>query len=187
MDSGGSTSYKPFAKQLPTDDVNNDDDMDIPFSAQFIEVSLKQLKDRLANVEHKSKSSLVYAQQTTTFINDDHLTGFLYAENFDIDVSSEFNCCVAVLYCNVLSHSYDFLSSIFCNMNFFFYQLALTRLLRYWKDRHDLFGDKYIQPLTLYGMCLCSELCLFYVDTHSKKLCISYVLLMLFSFIRSYE
>ena len=107
---GGSTSYKPFANQLPTDDVDNDDDMDIPFSAQFVEVSLQQLKDRLANVEHDIKSSLVYAQQTTSFINDDHLTGFLYAENFDIDVSSEFNCCVAVLYCNVLSHSYDFLS-----------------------------------------------------------------------------
>jgi len=86
MDSSGSTSYKPFAKQLPADD-DNDDDMDIPFSAQFIEVSLKQLKDRLANVEHDIKSSLVYAQQTTTFIDDDHLIGFLYAEKFDIDVS----------------------------------------------------------------------------------------------------
>jgi len=40
------------------------------------------------------------------------------------------------------------------NVNFYILQLALTRLLRYWKDRHDLFGDKYIQPLTLYGMCL---------------------------------
>jgi len=114
MDSGGSsTSYKPFAKQLPTDDVDNDDEMDIQFSAQFVEVSLQQLKDRLANVEHDIKSSLVYAQQTTSFINDDHLLGFLYAENFDTDVSLEFNCCIAVLYCNVLSHSYDFLSSIF--------------------------------------------------------------------------
>ena len=102
---GGSTSYKPFAKQLPTDDVDNDDDMDIPFSAQFVEVSLQQLKDRLANVDHDIKSSLVYAQHATSFINDDHLTGFLYAENFDIDVSLEFNCCFAVLYCNVLSHS----------------------------------------------------------------------------------
>ena len=92
MDSSGSTSYKPFAKQLPADDVNNDDDMDIQFSAQFIEVSLKQLKDKLANVEHKSKSSLVYAQQTTSFINDEHLLGFLYAEKFDIDVSLELDC-----------------------------------------------------------------------------------------------
>ena len=48
MDNSGSTSYKPFAKQLPTDDDNNDDEMDIPFSARFIEVSLKQLKDRLS-------------------------------------------------------------------------------------------------------------------------------------------
>ena len=106
----GNTSYKPFAKQLPTDDVDNDDDMDIPFSAQFVEVSLQQLKDRLANVEHDMKSSLVYAQQTTSFINDDHLTGFLYAENFDIDVSLELGCKMMLCYCNVLSHSYEFLS-----------------------------------------------------------------------------
>ena len=84
---GGSTSYKPFAKQLPTDDVDNNDDIDISFSAQFIEVSLQQLKEKLANVDHNSKSSLVYAQQSTNFINDDHLIGFLYAEKFDIDVS----------------------------------------------------------------------------------------------------
>ena len=85
---GGSTSYKPFAKQLPTTKVDNDDEMDIPFSAQFVEVSLQQLKDRLANVEHDMKSSLVYAQQVSPdLINDDHLLGFLYAEKFDIDVS----------------------------------------------------------------------------------------------------
>ena len=36
-------------------------------------------------------------------------------------------------------------------MNFFSTQLALTRLLRYWTNRHKLFGDKYTQPLTLNG------------------------------------
>ena len=87
MDSGGSTSFKPFAKESSNHKDDNDDDMDIPFSAQFIQVSLQQLKDKLANVEHDIKSSLVYAQQVTSFVNDDHLLGFLYAENFDIDVS----------------------------------------------------------------------------------------------------
>ena len=88
MDSGGSTSFKPFAKESSSNHKDdNDDDMDIPFSAQFIQVSLQQLKDKLANVEHDIKSSLVYAQQVTSFVNDDHLLGFLYADNFDIDVS----------------------------------------------------------------------------------------------------
>ena len=36
-------------------------------------------------------------------------------------------------------------------MNSFSEQLALTRLLRYWTNRHKLFGDKYTQPLTLHG------------------------------------
>ena len=33
-------------------------------------------------------------------------------------------------------------------------------------------------------MCVCSKLCLFYVDTYSKNLCISYVLMMFFSNIK---
>ena len=113
MDSGGSssTSFKPFAEQLPTD-VDNDDDMDIPFSAQFIQVSLQQLKDKLANVEHDIKSSLVYAQQVTSFVNDDHLLGFLYAENFDIDVSLELDCMM-MLCCNVLLIQYEYEFSLF--------------------------------------------------------------------------
>ena len=91
--SSSSTSFKPFAKsnQEEANDEKDDDndEMDIPpLTAQFVAVSLQQLKEKLANVEQADKSSLVYAQQVSIdLVNDDHLLGFLYAEKFDIDVS----------------------------------------------------------------------------------------------------
>ena len=50
-------------------------------------IALLQLKQKLADAPHDDKSYLVYAQQTTDLITDDHLMGFLHVENFDIDVS----------------------------------------------------------------------------------------------------
>ena len=46
-----------------------------------------QLKEKLFNLPHTAKSSLVYAQQVTDIVNDDHLLGFLYVENYNVDVS----------------------------------------------------------------------------------------------------
>lgn len=119
-DSGGSTSFKPFANSNQANDRSDDDnEMDIPLPVQFVGVSLQQLKQKLDDVPYDMKSSLVYAQHyaqlvNAELVNDNHLLGFLYVEKFNID-------------------------------------LALQRLLRYWTNRHKLFGDKYIQPLTLYG------------------------------------
>ena len=92
--SGGSsnTSFKPFANSNQADDGkdNDDNEMDMPpLTAQFVTVSMQQLKEKLANVEQADKSSLVYAQQVSTdLVNDNHFLGFLYVEKFNIDVSS---------------------------------------------------------------------------------------------------
>ena len=87
------TSFKPFANSNQADDGkdNDDNEMDMPpLTAQFVTVSLQQLKEKLANVEQADKSSLVYAQKVSAdLVNDDHLLGFLYAEKFDIDVSKD--------------------------------------------------------------------------------------------------
>ena len=84
-----STSYKPFAISNYS---NNDDEL---FSSRLSAIdeeiikttSLLQLKEKLFNLPHNAKSSLVYAQQVTDIVNDDHLLGFLYVENYNVDVS----------------------------------------------------------------------------------------------------
>ena len=71
---------------------NNDDDV---YSRQLSAIdeeiikrtTLLQLKEKLFNLPHNAKSSLVYAQQVTDIVNDDHLLGFLYVENYNVDVS----------------------------------------------------------------------------------------------------
>ena len=84
-DGNSSTSFKPFAAR---DHIDEDYEIDIPTPAPFVEVSLQQLKEKLANVEQADKSSLVHAQQISLeLVNDEHLLGFLYAEKFDVDVS----------------------------------------------------------------------------------------------------
>ena len=87
------TSFKPFAKQLPTEQVNNENyyEIDIPSPADIKteETALQLLKQKLESIPHEMKSSLVYAQQQVgaDLVNDDHLLGFLYVEKFNIDVS----------------------------------------------------------------------------------------------------
>lgn len=83
------TSYKPFAKSNVDVENNNDE---IPTLSAIDEESIKrtsllQLKEKLANVPHADKSTLVYAQVVTDIVNDDHLLGFLYVENYNVDVS----------------------------------------------------------------------------------------------------
>ena len=83
------TSYKPFAQSNYN---NNEDDV---YSRQLSAIdeeiikrtTLLQLKEKLFNLPHNAKSSLVYAQQVTDIVNDDHLLGFLYVENYNVDVS----------------------------------------------------------------------------------------------------
>ena len=87
------TSFKPFAKQLPTEEVDNEDhyEIDIPSPADIHteETALQQLKEKLDAIPYDMKSSLVYAQQVKgELVNDEHLLGFLYVEKFDIDVST---------------------------------------------------------------------------------------------------
>ena len=105
-------------------------------------VSLRYLKEELSNVPHDKKSSLVHAQRTTDLVNDDHLLRFLHVENFDVDVS-------------VYGFNMILCRQIFSNnpFNFQNVQLALKRLLRYWTNRHKVFGDNYALPMTLNGMC----------------------------------
>ena len=85
-----STSYKPFAI---SNYANNDDDQLYSTRLSAIDeeiiktTSLLQLKEKLFNLPHTAKSSLVYAQQVTDIVNDDHLLGFLYVENYNVDVS----------------------------------------------------------------------------------------------------
>ena len=91
--SSSSTSFKPFAKSNQEEDDEKDvdnDEMDIPpLTAQFVAVSLQQLKAKLDSTPYDMKSSFVYAQQLgTDLVNDNHFLGFLYVEKFNIDVSS---------------------------------------------------------------------------------------------------
>ena len=88
-DNNSSTSYKPFAISNYN---NNDDELySTRLSAIDEEIikrtTLLQLKEKLFNLPHNAKSSLVYAQQVTDIVNDDHLLGFLYVENYNVDVS----------------------------------------------------------------------------------------------------
>jgi len=87
---GCTTSFKPFAKQLPTEVYNENYEIDIPSPAEIHteETALQQLKEKLDSIPHEMKSSLVYAQQVKgELVNDDHLLRFLYVEKFNIDVS----------------------------------------------------------------------------------------------------
>ena len=87
-----STSCKPFATTTTTTtttslDENDDIDQSMATSQYEETVALQQLKQKLERVPNDTKSSLVHAQKVTNIINDDHLLGFLYAENFNVDVS----------------------------------------------------------------------------------------------------
>jgi len=89
-----STSCKPFATTSTTTSIhdNNDVDQSILATSQYEETAaLQQLKQKLESVPADSKSSLLHAQKVTDIINDDHLLGFLYAENFNVDVSLQVN------------------------------------------------------------------------------------------------
>ena len=81
------TSYKPFAQ---TNYVEDNKILSLSsIDKEIIKTTaLLQLKVKLSNVSSAVKSSLVYAQQVTDIVNDDHLLGFLYVENYDVDVSS---------------------------------------------------------------------------------------------------
>ena len=142
-DNNTSTSYRPFAT---TTSGNDNDDIDQSMATSQYEetVALQQLKQKLESISADAKSSLVHAQKVTDIINDDHLLGFLYAENFNIDVSLQISS---------MSHLYTLKSFLSDTLLLFVLpQLALKRLIRYWKRRHQVFGDKYTLPLTLYGM-----------------------------------
>lgn len=105
-DNNSSTSYKPFAQ---SNYPNNNDDEVYNRSLSAIDeeiirrTTLLQLKEKLFNLPHNAKSSLVYAQQVTDFIDNDHLLGFLYAEHFNVDVSIVymFVCRGSVKVCTV--------------------------------------------------------------------------------------
>ena len=90
MNSNNITSYKPFAQPNYVDEDNNNKIHSLsPIDEEIIKTTaLLQLKVKLSNVSPAAKSSLVYAQQVTDIINDDHLLGFLYVENYDVDVST---------------------------------------------------------------------------------------------------
>ena len=88
------TSYKPFAQQnnhldtTNTTTTSNNDQINLSSLEQKV-TALLQLKQKLLNVPPEEKSSLVYAQQVSTdLVNDDHLLGFLYVEDFNVDVST---------------------------------------------------------------------------------------------------
>jgi hypothetical protein len=89
------TSYKPFAQ---SNYANNNEDEVCSIRRQLSAIdeeiikrtTLLQLKERLFNLPHVAKSSLVYAQQVTDIVDDDHLLGFLYVENYNVDVSVSF-------------------------------------------------------------------------------------------------
>jgi len=88
------TSYKPFAQQnIHVDTTStitsttNNDQINLSSLEQKV-TALLQLKEKLLNVPPEDKSSLVYAQQVSNdLVNDDHLLGFLYVEDFNVDVS----------------------------------------------------------------------------------------------------
>ena len=83
-------TFKPFAQPNYTETEN---DIITAITDQPLHdnvspsIALLQLKQKLADAPHDDKSYLVYAQQTTDLITDDHLMGFLHVENFDINVS----------------------------------------------------------------------------------------------------
>ena len=78
------TSVKPFAKA----DYKGDNAFDKSPLINNEQTALSQLKEKLANVPHDEKMSLVYAQQVDkNLVTDDHLLGFIHVENFNIDVS----------------------------------------------------------------------------------------------------
>jgi len=86
------TSYKPFAEPKYIDENEVEDEIiDTLLSpgtdAQYESNLLMQLKQKLDAVPIDAKSSLMYAQQVTDFVDNDHLLGFLYAEHFNVDVS----------------------------------------------------------------------------------------------------
>ena len=88
-----STSCKQFATTTTT--TNVDIDHSILATSQYEETAaLQQLKQKLESVPADSKSSLLHAQKVTDIINDDHLLGFLYAENFNVDVSYKYTLAV---------------------------------------------------------------------------------------------
>jgi len=88
------TSYKPFAQQnihvettSTITSTTNNDQINLSSLEQKV-TALLQLKEKLLNVPPEDKSSLVYAQQVSNdLVNDDHLLGFLYVEDFNVDVS----------------------------------------------------------------------------------------------------
>jgi len=85
--------FKPFAQPNYTEsehDITRTATTDQPLHNNnnvTPSIALLQLKQKLADAPHDDKSHLVYAQQTTDLITDDHLMGFLHVESFDIDVS----------------------------------------------------------------------------------------------------
>ena len=86
------TSYKPFAEPNYIDENEVEDEiietlLSPGTDAQYESNLLMQLKQKLDGVPIDAKRSLVYAQQVTDIVNDDHLLGFLYAEHFNVDVS----------------------------------------------------------------------------------------------------
>ena len=86
------TSYKPFAEPNYIDENEVEDEivetlLSPGTDAQYESNLLMQLKQKLDAVPIDAKTSLVYAQQVTDIVNDDHLLGFLYAEHFNVDVS----------------------------------------------------------------------------------------------------
>jgi len=147
------TSYKPFAQTNYVDEDNNKIRSLSSIDEEIIKTTaLLQLKEKLFNVSPTVKSSLVYAQQVTDIINNDHLLGFLYVENYNVDVSTSVDIgldgkvYIAIVIVYISHFLYDL------PPNQYTIQRALTRLLRYWNSRHKVFGDDYILPLTLYGM-----------------------------------
>ena len=96
------TSVKPFAKE---DYKENVDKSPLVNNEQ---TALSQLKEKLANVPHDEKMSLVYAQQVDkNLVTDEHLMGFIHVENFNIDVSVVYVVSIAMVY--IMNH--EFVSS----------------------------------------------------------------------------
>lgn len=94
------TSVKPFAK---ADYKHEDNTVDKSPLINNEQMALSQLKEKLANVPHDEKISLVYAQQVDkNLVTDDHLLGFIHVENFNIDVSVVNVVPIAMVYVCVL-------------------------------------------------------------------------------------
>jgi hypothetical protein len=116
------TSYKPFAQSNYN---NNEDEV---YSRSLSEINeeiirrttLLQLKEKLFDLPHNAQSSLVYAQQVTDIVDDDHLLGFLYVENYNVDVSVSFRracvvgCIGSFYYCNslIITHCFIYCPTI---------------------------------------------------------------------------